>query len=138
MLQIELMPWEQARPEASRIRFAVFVVEQGVPVEIELDAHDAECIHALAFDGSAAVGTGRLLPDGHLGRMAVLREFRGRGVGGAILAKLIEAAAQRGDREVLLSAQVHALDFYRAHGFRAEGEVYQDAGIAHQTMRRTL
>jgi len=138
MLQIELMPWEQARPEASRIRFAVFVVEQGVPVEIELDAHDPECIHALAFDGSAAVGTGRLLPDGHLGRMAVLREFRGRGVGGAILAKLIEAAAQRGDREVLLSAQVHALAFYRAHGFSAEGEVYQDAGIAHQTMRRAL
>lgn len=132
------MPWEQARAEASRIRFAVFVVEQGVPLEIELDEHDAECVHALAFDGAAAVGTGRLLPDGHLGRMAVLREFRGRGVGSAILAKLIEAAAQRGDREVLLSAQVHALDFYRAHGFSAEGEVYQDAGIAHQTMRRAL
>jgi predicted GNAT family N-acyltransferase len=138
MVRIELMPWEQARAEASRIRFAVFVVEQGVPLEIELDEHDAECVHALAFDGAAAVGTGRLLPDGHLGRMAVLREFRGRGVGSAILAKLIKAAAQRGDREVLLSAQVHALDFYRAHGFSAEGEVYQDAGIAHQTMRRAL
>ena len=138
MVRIELMPWEQARAKASRIRFAVFVVEQGVPLEIELDEHDAECVHALAFDGAAAVGTGRLLPDGHLGRMAVLREFRGRGVGSAILAKLIEAAAQRGDREVLLSAQVHALDFYRAHGFSAEGEVYQDAGIAHQTMRRAL
>jgi predicted GNAT family N-acyltransferase len=138
MLQIELMRWEQARAAASRIRYAVFVEEQGVPVEIELDEHDAQCIHALAFHGSAAVGTGRLLPDGHIGRMAVLREFRGRGVGSAILAKLIEAAAQRGDREVLLSAQVHALAFYRAHGFSAEGEAYQDAGIPHQTMRRTL
>ena len=138
MVRIELMPWEQARVAASRIRYTVFVVEQGVPLEIELDEHDAECVHALAFDGAAAVGTGRLLPDGHLGRMAVLREFRGRGVGSAILAKLIGAAAQRGDREVLLSAQVHALDFYRAHGFSAEGEVYQDAGIAHQTMRRVL
>ncbi len=138
MVRIELMPWEQARAKASRIRFAVFVVEQGVPLEIELDEHDAKCIHALAFDSGTAVGTGRLLPDGHLGRMAVLREFRGRGVGSAILAKLIEAAAQRGDREVLLSAQVHALEFYRAHGFSAEGEVYQDAGIAHQTMRRRL
>ena len=138
MVRIELMPWEQARAEASRIRFAVFVVEQGVPLEIELDEHDAECIHALAFDGAAAVGTGRLLPDGHIGRMAVLGEFRGRGLGSAILAKLIQAAAQRGDREVLLSAQVHALAFYRAHGFSAEGEVYQDAGIPHQTMRRTL
>jgi len=95
MLQIELMRWEQARAAASRIRYAVFVEEQGVPVEIELDEHDAVCIHALAFDGGAAVGTGRLLPDGHIGRMAVLREFRGRGVGSAILAKLIEAAARR-------------------------------------------
>ena len=138
MVRIELMPWEQARVAASRVRYTVFVVEQGVPLEIELDEHDAECIHALAFDGAAAIGTGRLLPDGHLGRMAVLREFRGRGVGSAILAKLVEAAAQRGDREVLLSAQVHALAFYSAHGFSAEGEVYQDAGIAHQTMRRVL
>jgi predicted GNAT family N-acyltransferase len=138
MVRIELMPWEQARVAASRIRYTVFVVEQGVPLEIELDEHDAECIHALAFDGAAAIGTGRLLPDGHLGRMAVLREFRGHGVGSAILARLIEAAAQRGDREVLLSAQVHALAFYSAHGFSAEGEVYQDAGIAHQTMRRVL
>ena len=68
MLQIELMRWEQARAAASRIRYAVFVEEQGVPVEIELDEHDAQCIHALAFDGGAALGTGRLLPDGHIGR----------------------------------------------------------------------
>src|SRR5258708_7796476 len=115
MLQIELMRWEQARAAASRIRYAVFVEEQGVPVEIELDEHDAQCIHALAFDGAAAVGTGRLLPDGHIGRMAVLRESRGRGVGSAILAKLIEAAAQRGDPEVLLSPQVHPLPLYSAH-----------------------
>lgn len=138
MVRIELMPWEQARAEASRIRFAVFVVEQGVPVAIELDEHDAECIHALAFEGSAALGTGRLLPDGHIGRMAVLREFRGRGVGSAILAKLVEAAALRGDREVQLSAQVHAVGFYRAHGFHAEGGIYDDAGIPHQAMRRAL
>ena len=98
----------------------------------------AACLHALAFQGEGAVATGRLLPDGHIGRMAVLKDWRGRGVGGAILEKLVAAAAGRGLRTVRLSAQVHALAFYRAHGFRAEGEVYEEAGIAHQDMRREL
>jgi predicted GNAT family N-acyltransferase len=138
MVQIELMSWEPARAEASRIRFAVFVVEQGVPADIELDEHDAACVHAVAFHAGRAIGTGRLLPDGHIGRMAVIEEWRGRGVGSAILARLIEAAAQRGDREVQLSAQVHAVEFYRAHGFHPEGGIYDDAGIPHQAMRRAL
>jgi predicted GNAT family N-acyltransferase len=139
MLRIELLPWEQAREEASRIRFRVFVVEQGVPSEIELDAQDPLCMHALAFDErGAAVGTGRLLPDGHIGRMAVLEERRGHGVGSALLARLIDAARERGDREILLSAQVHAVDFYRRHGFETVGEVYEEAGIPHRAMRYSL
>ena len=138
MLRIELLPWERARAEAMPIRYAVFVEEQGVPVEMELDAHDPASLHALAFDGSTAVGTGRLLPDAHIGRMAVRREFRGRGVGSALLVRLCEAARARGDREVVLSAQVHALEFYRTHGFEAYGAVYEDAGIPHQDMRRAL
>jgi predicted GNAT family N-acyltransferase len=120
------------------LRFAVFVQEQGVPVEIELDELDAGCLHALAFQGNRAVGTGRLLPDGHVGRMALLKPWRRRGVGGAMLEKLVEAAAGRGIRTVRLSAQVHALAFYRAHGFRPEGEVYEEAGIPHQGMLREL
>lgn len=132
------MSWESARVQAAPIRFAVFVQEQGVPVEIELDELDPTCLHALAFQGQGAVATGRLLPDGHIGRMAVLKEWRGRGVGGAILEKLVAAAAGRGLRTVRLSAQVHALQFYRAHGFRAEGEVYEEAGIPHLDMRREL
>jgi predicted GNAT family N-acyltransferase len=136
MLRIELLPWERARAEAMRIRYAVFVEEQGVPAEMELDEHDAASLHALAFDGGAAVGTGRLLPDAHVGRMAVRREFRGRGVGSALLLRLCEAARARGDREVVLAAQVHAVGFYRAHGFEPCGAVYQDAGIPHQDMRR--
>ena len=138
MPRIELMPWEEARADASRIRFAVFIAEQGVPADIELDEHDAVCIHAIAFHEGQAIGTGRLLPDGHIGRMAVLHEWRGRGIGSAILTKLIEAAVRRGDREVQLSAQVHAVGFYRAHGFHAEGGIYDDAGIPHQAMRRAL
>ena len=120
------------------IRHAVFVEEQGVPAEMELDEHDAASLHALAFDGGTAVGTGRLLPDAHIGRMAVRKHFRGRGVGSALLLKLCEAARGRGDREVVLAAQVHALPFYRAHGFEPYGAVYHDAGIPHQDMRRAL
>lgn len=139
MLRIELLPWDKARAEASRIRFTVFVEEQRVPPEIELDEMDAHCVHALAYcaDGTV-VGTGRLLPDGHIGRMAVVQAWRGKGAGGAILEALVEAARARGDRAVLLSAQTHALAFYRRHGFIAEGEVYEEAGIPHQAMRRAL
>jgi predicted GNAT family N-acyltransferase len=135
MWRIELMAWERARAQAAPIRLVVFVEEQGVPPELEMDDMDARCVHALAFDGERAVATGRLLPDGHIGRMAVLKEFRGKGVGGAVLTKLMEAAKERGDREVALSAQVHALAFYRAHGFQPIGEVYEEAGILHQDMR---
>lgn len=138
MTTIELMDWERARPHAAPIRFEVFVREQKVPAEIELDAQDAVSLHAVSFMEKTAVATGRLLPDGHIGRMAVLKAWRGRGIGGQMLAKLIEAARARGDREVALSAQVHAVGFYRAHGFRPVGEVYQEAGIDHQAMVRTL
>ena len=138
MLRIELLDWQSARAEAAPIRYAVFVEEQGVPLAMEIDEHDAASLHALAFDAGAAVGTGRLLPDAHIGRMAVRREFRGRGVGSAILLRLCEAARSRGDREVVLAAQVHALAFYRAHGFEEYGAVYDDAGIPHQDMRRAI
>jgi predicted GNAT family N-acyltransferase len=144
MIRIELMSWEDARVEASRIRFRVFVEEQGVPRAIELDEQDPVCIHALAYedrgtpDSVTAIGTGRLLPDAHVGRMAVLEQWRGRGVGSRILESLIEKARSRGDREILLSAQVHAVEFYRSHGFQPAGEIYEEAGIPHRTMRRPI
>jgi predicted GNAT family N-acyltransferase len=139
LIRIDVLPWERAREAASRIRFEVFVREQRVPQEIELDDHDAVSLHALALDaGAGAVGTGRLLPDGHIGRLAVLRAWRGKGVGSALLARLVELARERGDAEVVLSAQVHAEAFYRARGFRPEGAIYEEAGIAHRTMRRRL
>lgn len=138
MPRIELAPWSAAKGEAQRIRLAVFVEEQGVPAALEMDDMDAQCVHALAFEDDRAIGTGRLLPDGHIGRMAVLRPWRGRGVGAALLRRLVEVARERGDAEVQLSAQVHALGFYRAHGFSAYGKVYDEAGIPHQAMRLTL
>jgi predicted GNAT family N-acyltransferase len=84
------------------------------------------------------LGTGRLLPDGHVGRMAVLPQARGTGVGSALLAALLQAARARGDREVALSAQTHAIPFYERFGFVVEGEEYDDAGIPHRRMRRAL
>jgi predicted GNAT family N-acyltransferase len=138
MLRIELMQWEQARAHATPVRLVVFVEEQRVPAELEMDEKDASCVHAVAFLDDRAVGTGRLLPDAHIGRMAVLKEFRGQGVGGAILRQLMRAARERGDREIVLSAQVHAVAFYREHGFEVYGGVYDEAGIPHQDMRCTL
>lgn len=138
MPRIELLSWEAARAHAAPIRFDVFVREQGVPREIELDEMDARSLHALAWHEETPVATGRLLPDGHVGRMAVLKPWRGQGVGGRVLEALVEAARLRGDAEVVLSAQVHAIAFYRRHGFEPDGGVYEEAGIAHQQMRRAL
>ncbi len=138
MPDIEILPWENARAHAAPIRFAVFVEEQGVPREIELDALDKDCLHAVAFAGGQAVGTARLLPDGHIGRMAVLKAWRGRGIGRLLLERLVEQARARGDRQVMLSAQAHALAFYRAHGFVEDGAEYLEAGIRHRAMRRRL
>jgi len=138
MLRIELMPWKKARAHAAPIRFTVFVEEQGVPIDIELDGQDVLSVHALVFDEDKPVATGRLLPDGHIGRMAVLKDWRRRGIGALMLQSLMERAKERGYPEVALSAQVQAVPFYRAHGFEAEGEEYLEAGIRHQAMKRRL
>jgi len=138
MFRIEVVDWEAARREAKRIRFTVFVEEQRVPADLEMDDNDAASLHALAYADGRAIGTGRLLPDGHIGRMAVLREWRGQGAGRAMLRRLIDVARERGHAEVGLSAQVHALEFYRAEGFEPQGAVYEEAGIPHQAMRLRL
>lgn len=143
MLETGIVDWEHARAEATPIRFAVFVEEQKVPPEMELDEHDAHCLHVLARIDGRAVGTGRLLPAeaggvSHIGRMAVDSRFRSRGVGAAMLLALMQAARDRGDREIVLSAQIQAAGFYRRHGYVEEGGTYLDAGIVHQSMRAVL
>lgn len=136
---IELGDWDPLREIATPIRFAVFVQEQQVPAEIEIDDWDAQSLHAIARDvGGVAVGTGRLLPDGHIGRMAVLASARGTGVGTALLRALLNAARARGMTVVELSAQTHAVPFYVREGFAAYGDEYMDAGIPHRMMRRHL
>ncbi len=138
-VSVRILAWPSAEAEAMRIREAVFVVEQGVPREIERDAWDAQCDHALAFAAAGrVVGTGRLLPDGHIGRMAVLAEWRGQGVGSQILAALVARARARGIPRVVLNAQTHAAPFYARHGFAAFGDEFMEAGIPHVAMEREL
>lgn len=135
-MKLRIGSWDELGDQALAVREEVFVAEQGVPAEIEHDTEDTSALHALVLSGSAAVGTGRLTSDGHIGRMAVRREFRGRGVGSRILAALITAAAAQGRAELSLSAQLHAVAFYERLGFVAYGEVFEEAGIAHRRMRR--
>lgn len=131
--------WEILSADAKTIRFEVFVEEQGVPAEIELDEMDAVCVHAVAYDGAGVpIGTGRLLPDGHIGRMAVRGNARGSGVGGALLQALMSQARARGDLRVVLSAQTQAAPFYQRHGFVIDGDEFFEAGIAHIQMQLTL
>ncbi len=122
-----------------RVRDAVFVVEQGVPPEIERDEWDQRSDHALARDREGrALGTGRLLPDGHIGRMAVLPAWRGQGIGSRILDSLVARARERGMKRVVLNAQTHAAPFYARHGFAAFGEEFMEAGIPHVAMAREI
>ena len=138
-MRIELGDWESMRRWAEPLRFSVFVEEQHVPAEIELDSFDFLSVHAVAFDASGnPVGTGRLLPDGHIGRMAVAKPARGGGVGSALLKSLMDEARRRGHRHAVLSAQTHAAEFYRKHGYCAYGDEYDDAGIPHIDMRCAL
>lgn len=131
--------WVRDGARLRAVREAVFVREQGVARELEWDEFDALSRHVLAEsrDG-AAVGTGRLLPDGHIGRMAVLPGWRGCGVGTAMLEVLLEQARDLGLPQVVLHAQTHALPFYARLGFVAEGPPFLEAGIAHRLMRLPL
>ncbi|HEY4317238.1 MAG TPA: GNAT family N-acetyltransferase [Herbaspirillum sp.] len=135
-IRIVVGGWDALRADAAEIRHEVFVREQQVPEAMELDDMDPLCVHAVAYDlAGAAVATGRLLPDAHIGRMAVRKSARGGGVGSALLLRLMQAARQRGDAGVVLSAQLQAEPFYLRHGFVREGAEYMDAGIPHVTMR---
>jgi predicted GNAT family N-acyltransferase len=143
---VRLATWQRDAARLSPVRLQVFVVEQKVPPQIEIDALDPICVHVIAEDASGRViGTGRLLPTEHaavpvsrIGRMAVYADWRSKGVGAALLKALVDEAIRRGDRQIVLHAQIHAEAFYARHGFVREGEAYEEAGIAHINMRRTL
>ena len=131
--------WPQDEPRLEAIRHEVFVVEQRVPVALEWDGIDPQCRHVLAEDAQGkTIGCGRLLPDGHIGRLAVLASWRGRGVGAALLARLVALAREAGHERVVLNAQTHARGFYARAGFTPCGPEFEEAGIPHQAMERSL
>jgi len=137
--RVRLADWTHDESKLRAIRYQVFVVEQQVPEDLEWDGIDAGCRHALAEDSRGnAIGCGRLLPDGHIGRMAVLRPWRGQGVGAALLERLVELARDDGHRRVVLNAQTHALPFYARQGFASCGAEFEEAGIPHLAMERRL
>ena len=133
-LRIRTGDWGILRDACMAIRREVFVLEQGVPDSIEIDGRDDTAIHVLASLRDEPVGTGRLLPDGQIGRLAVGADWRGAGVGGAMLALLIEEARERGFQAVTLNSQLHACGFYEAFGFQAIGEPFVVAGLDHRKM----
>jgi YbgC/YbaW family acyl-CoA thioester hydrolase len=143
MLDVRTGSWDAVGREAQVLRHAVFVQELRIPADLEWDAADAGAVHAVACNRfGLALGTGRLL--GHapgvakIGRMAVRHDLRGSGIGAAVLDALIGVAQSRGDAEVLLHAQHSATGFYARQGFKARGEPFEEAGIVHLEMTRTL
>jgi predicted GNAT family N-acyltransferase len=136
---IREVSWEQDGARLRAIRFEVFVREQGVSEALEWDGLDPDCRHVVAETAAGkAIGTGRLLPDGHIGRMAVSKSWRRDGVGSALLDRLVSMARERGDRFAVLHAQSYVTAFYRRAGFEAIGPEFMEAGIPHVEMRRPL
>jgi len=136
-LQVKQISSDEAKARAFGIRMRVFVSEQGVPRDIELDDDDQHAIHFLATSSGRAVGTARLVMRGKkakVGRMAVLKEYRRKGIGAALLKRVIAAAKRRGARIIFLHAQITVIEFYEKMGFRCVGPVFDEAGIAHRQM----
>jgi predicted GNAT family N-acyltransferase len=142
MIECLLVETPEQFAHCAAIRMEVFVREQQVPADEEMDDLDAVSVHVLARADGVPVGTGRLipLPEGKakIGRMAVLRDHRGSGVGSAVMERLLEVARQRDVHRVSLAAQLHAIGFYERFGFEAHGPVFLDAGIEHRDMERAL
>ena len=143
VVDVRLGDWATQGTAAQAIRHAVFAAEQGIHADLMCDDADASAVHALAFNRmGVAVAGGRLMVAGpgvaQIGRMATAAVLRGAGVGAAVLQALLQAARQRGDVEALLHAQTSAVGFYRRAGFVEQGPVFEEAGVAHQTMHRRL
>jgi predicted GNAT family N-acyltransferase len=136
---VHLVAWHDGEPLLRAIREKVFMQEQGVSPELEWDGLDDSCHHALALTANGeAIGCGRITPEGHIGRMAVLQEWRGKHIGTAILELLVDYARSQHLSSVDLNAQVQAIPLYKKFGFEAEGEEFLDADIPHRRMRLLL
>ena len=144
MITIETRPWLEVRDAAYAIRYAVFVKEQGIPAELEIDDYDPIAEHALAFVDGQCVATARIYPDeqdpskAKIGRMAVLKNFRDQGIGTALLGEAIRVGMMQGASVFELHAQQSAASFYAKLQFKPDGAIFNEVGIPHQRMRLVL
>lgn len=139
MVEINKVAYEGThRTHIRFVREHVFVQEQHIAPEIEFDALDAEAIHVLVMAGDQPVGTGRMLKDGHIGRIAIMPAARGQGLGAKVVQTLVSHAKQQGYLRVDLGAQAHAVEFYRKLGFTPCGDPFLEANIPHQGMEQRL
>jgi len=137
--QVEQTSWDRDRKNLIELRTAVFINEQLVPPDLEWDGYDKDCWQVIArTESGKTIGTGRMLYDGHIGRMAVLPEYRKHGVGSALLKKLEDIGRIQGISSVFLYAQISAVDFYKKHGYTVSSDKFMDAGIPHVTMKKEL
>jgi predicted GNAT family N-acyltransferase len=136
---VSLVSWHDGEPLLRAIREAVFIREQNVPVELEWDGKDEASRHALALSTNGdAIGCGRLMPNGHIGRMAVLPQWRKQKVGTAIMEALLDEARSRGYKQVDIDAQIFAIPFYHKFDFVEHGKEFMDAGMPHKKMKLKL
>jgi predicted GNAT family N-acyltransferase len=137
-IRVETARWPEDSDELVKLRKQVFVVEQKVPASLEIDGMDADCMHVKAMKDNSCIGTGRLLPNGYIGRMCVLEEYRGQGIGTMMLKNLIDQAVNAGQPQVILNSQSYAIPFYQKNRFTIDSEEFIEAGIPHRRMVRNL
>ncbi len=136
---VQQVSWQQQQQALATIRRQVFIEEQNVPESLEWDGEDNNAFHLLAVDHhSNPIGCVRMLKDGHIGRMAVIKPWRQQGVGSCLLTQMIELAAKHAIKTIELDAQCHAISFYQRHGFTIASDEFLDAGIPHQKMTRSI
>jgi len=126
--------WADDGDTLMQLRTRVFVEEQKVSAALEVDGKDSECQHVKAIVDGLIIGTGRLLPDGFIGRMCVLAEYRNRNIGTMMLENLVQQALDRGHQKVLLNAQSYIIPFYQKYGFRIDSDEFIEADIPHRRM----
>ena len=138
-IKIKIVDYKTFFDDIRSIRFKVFVEEQNVPKELEIDELDEKAIHVLCYQDDKPIATGRIVPtDGHIGRIAVLKEYRGRYIGFMIMIFLIEKAKELNLPNVWLASQLYAKEFYVKLGFSEYGEIFYDAGIKHINMKKNI
>jgi predicted GNAT family N-acyltransferase len=135
---IIITSWKENQQALSQIRQTVFIEEQHVPEELEWDNEDKDCVHVLALNDNKPAGVARIKKDGHIGRMAVLKNYRKKGIGSALLNKLTAFAQSNNYTKLYLHAQVDAIKFYKKHGFKVCSQEFMDAGIPHMTMEKRI